>query len=370
MKRITYKRILDNSYITNKKLDQFDELVNNREYSFFFSVRSALLSIIDNIGITSEDVVLLPSFIPEGVFLPFKKRKVNVVYYDITEALDPSIESIECICKTQKCIKLILIIHFFGKETNIDNVRKLLKPETIIIEDCAHSFFSKSIFNKNHYTGHKGDVSLFSLTKIFPIPDGGVIIINTPNKFKTLPKPNKKKSKLAKLASWFNYINIYITTKSMSVRYPFVLRFIAKVCYFMYYKLLCKFDSAKPITSFSMSFLRKYDILRAIKKRNSNIQFINAYVDKKYSFLVQSKDINPPGYYIVSHNKLKDSFLGAGVEVLIYKKRWFYYGKLIRNINEIPLNSINGHILLPINESLTYKQVNQIIEAINHANIN
>jgi dTDP-4-amino-4,6-dideoxygalactose transaminase len=44
-----------------------------------------------------------------------------------------------------------------------------------LIEDCALSLFSK---NGEKKIGTFGDVSLFSLTKTLPIPDGGVLIIN------------------------------------------------------------------------------------------------------------------------------------------------------------------------------------------------
>lgn len=84
---------------------------------------------------------------------------------------------IEKICKWSRKIepntKVIFVNHEFGfPYENIDQLNEYKLP---IIEDCAHSFFSK---DERSLIGRIGDFVIYSFPKMFPIQVGGLLVSN------------------------------------------------------------------------------------------------------------------------------------------------------------------------------------------------
>ena len=69
--------------------------------------------------------------------------------------------------------KVIFVNHEFGHP--YENLEALKKYKLPIIEDCAHSFFSK---DKNNTMGTIGDFVIYSFPKMFPIQIGGLLVSN------------------------------------------------------------------------------------------------------------------------------------------------------------------------------------------------
>jgi hypothetical protein len=69
--------------------------------------------------------------------------------------------------------KLILVNHEFGFP--FKGLQELKKKGIPIIEDCAHSFFSK---DKDNEIGNIGDFVIYSFPKIFPLQIGGLLLSN------------------------------------------------------------------------------------------------------------------------------------------------------------------------------------------------
>ena len=76
--------------------------------------------------------------------------------------------------------KVILVNHEFGFP--YEQLEALKKYNLPIIEDCAHSFFSK---DKNNTMGTIGDFVIYSFPKIFPIQIGGLLVSNIKAEFKS-----------------------------------------------------------------------------------------------------------------------------------------------------------------------------------------
>jgi hypothetical protein len=81
--------------------------------------------------------------------------------------------AIEMVCKwnreVTKDTKAILVIHEFGYPYK--GLSELKKYGLPIIEDCAYAYFTK-----DEEMGHVGDYVIFSLTKAFNMPVGGVMV--------------------------------------------------------------------------------------------------------------------------------------------------------------------------------------------------
>ena len=79
--------------------------------------------------------------------------------------------------------KVILVNHEFGYPYK--ELRKLKNYNLPIIEDCAHSFFSR---DEDDSTGNVGDFVIYSFPKMFPLQIGGLLVSNIPG---TLEKKNQ-----------------------------------------------------------------------------------------------------------------------------------------------------------------------------------
>ncbi len=86
-------------------------------------------------------------------------------------------KEIEKHCKWSREIvestKIIFVNHEFG--VPYENLCDLKKYNVPIIEDCAHSFYSK---DKNQSIGTVGDFIIYSFPKMFPIQIGGLLVSN------------------------------------------------------------------------------------------------------------------------------------------------------------------------------------------------
>jgi dTDP-4-amino-4,6-dideoxygalactose transaminase len=162
------------------------EPVNRREHArnFYFvnAARIAFAHILKSISSDTDKKILMPSYIGEtdeegsGVFDPVRETRTSYGFYPIHPNLSADFEDLE-----RKIVSgdygALLIIHYFGfVENDMDAVAALCKKhQVILIEDCAHSFFSSY---KGRKIGTWGDVSFFSIHKIIATDDGGYFQIN------------------------------------------------------------------------------------------------------------------------------------------------------------------------------------------------
>ena len=69
-----------------------------KQFKFFTSSstgRSLIYALINEIKFKKKKKVLLPSYAPEGIIAPFKKKKVEIVYYKLDKNLEPDINFIK-----------------------------------------------------------------------------------------------------------------------------------------------------------------------------------------------------------------------------------------------------------------------------------
>ena len=84
--------------------------------------------------------------------------------------------------RLKKTLRVIHVNHEFGYP--YDGIAQLREKGIPIIEDCAHSFFSK---DESNIIGTVGEFAIYSFPKIFPLQIGGLLVCNLNNK---LPETN------------------------------------------------------------------------------------------------------------------------------------------------------------------------------------
>lgn len=151
---------------------------------FTYNARTGFKHLLKNLHFKSSEKILLPAYIGitdregSGVFDPISALKLNFEFYRINANL--SIEKDELTSKISSGnFKAILIIHYFGfLHCDIEWLVNLCSSHNVIlIEDCAHAFFSKF---KKKLLGSFGDFSFYSVHKFLATLDGGFLKINNP----------------------------------------------------------------------------------------------------------------------------------------------------------------------------------------------
>ena len=133
--------------------------------------------------------LLLPGYIGyspnegSGIYDPIIENNINHIFYNIDKNINIDIEDYKEKIDSSKGKLVILIVHYFGYiDPNIKEIIKIAKTrDAIIIEDCAHALYTDYIDGN---CGNHSDVSIYSLHKMLPYKDGGMVRINNESTIK------------------------------------------------------------------------------------------------------------------------------------------------------------------------------------------
>ncbi|MDD2637128.1 MAG: DegT/DnrJ/EryC1/StrS family aminotransferase [Bacteroidales bacterium] len=143
------------------------------------SARIAFKAILDKLILIGRNNILMPAYIGEtdkegsGVFDPIRQSQINYDFYKIKDDLSVDYNNLKEKISTGK-YQCLLIIHYFGFiQNDMDKILDLCKQNDILlIEDCAHTFTSQY---ENTKVGNFGDFAFFSIHKIIPTNNGGIL---------------------------------------------------------------------------------------------------------------------------------------------------------------------------------------------------
>jgi hypothetical protein len=136
-----------------------------------FMARDALSLAASYAELRPGDGVLLPAFACREVIKPFIGTS-RIRFYDIDPDLTVDPAEIERLLK-QRPARIVLIINYFGfLQPHRHEIKRIAAARgAILIEDCAHSLLTEG-------SGVTGDLAVYSLRKIIPVPDGGGLRVN------------------------------------------------------------------------------------------------------------------------------------------------------------------------------------------------
>ncbi len=143
----------------------------------FNSGRSALLAILNSLGIEKESEVLLQAFTCNAAVNPIIWSNLKPVFVDIDERtlnIDPE----DLKRKITPKSRVVMVQHTFGLPAKIDEILEICqKYNLILIEDCAHSLGAKY---QGKLCGTFGRASFFSFgrDKIISSVYGGMVATN------------------------------------------------------------------------------------------------------------------------------------------------------------------------------------------------
>ena len=152
--------------------------------------------------------ILLPGYIGisvnegSGVFDPIEEYQIEVEFYKIKRDLSADLEDFKARILSGN-VKAALMIHYFGfLQSDISTILELCRAnKVLLIEDCAHTLSSTHAGTR---LGQFGDFGLFSLHKILPVTDGGILRVNNPDYFEIPGLDEKDKISQATLELFCN----------------------------------------------------------------------------------------------------------------------------------------------------------------------
>ncbi len=279
---------------------------------FLNNARSGLKVLLESTG-KERIMVGVSVYTCETVMQAIQLAGHEIVFIDINERFQLDLEDLK---SKSKKIDLLIATHTFGYPERFDQIR-LIMCDSIIIEDCAHSFLSKY---KGAYTGTLGDAAIFSMGigKFPPIGEGGYIMINNPNRFPNINNVINNIKKISGLTQFTSHMKTIILSILMKppiygvITYPLGKKLDRR------YDLLKKkkFDRSKGELWFTRVFQKNFTVFEnLLEKQQDNANSL-------------ARMINNPAI------KIPEKIIGANnylFPVLVKNGRDNLYNDLINN---------------------------------------
>ena len=154
---------------------------------FTNSGRASILLALEMLGVGLADKVLVPTYHCPTMIAPIVALGAQPVFYPIDGDGAPKLDWI--IRQQFQGVRAILVAHFFGLPQPLAEIRQWCDRQGVrLIEDCAHALFGRT---DDRAIGSWGDLSIASLTKFLPVPEGGCLVNNmVPTPIPMLHRPN------------------------------------------------------------------------------------------------------------------------------------------------------------------------------------
>jgi len=174
---------------------------------YFRLARHALAAAFNCIQIAEGDRVLMPEFICRDLLAPIHAAGAVPVFYEVDNALRP----LELPVLDR--VRAVLAVNYFGFPQELQVFRNYCACNgAVLIEDNAHGFLSCDASGR--LLGERGDFGLFSIRKTFLLPDGAMLMVNSPVWQHSIGKQLRFRRELLPLSFWVYYTLSWLERKS------------------------------------------------------------------------------------------------------------------------------------------------------------
>jgi perosamine synthetase len=174
--------------------------------TLFAHGRQALWEGVRRAGLASGDEILAPAFNCGSEIEALVQAELGVRFYETPETLEPIEEELESLVGSRT--RALLLVHYLGFPQDSVKWRAWCRSRNLLlIEDCAHVWLA---YANGRPVGSFGDIAIFSLSKTFGLPEGGVLVTGFPSSSETPAgrrgTPSLVKSHLASLATRVGWV--------------------------------------------------------------------------------------------------------------------------------------------------------------------
>jgi len=164
--------------------EEFKKYLSAKYAIAFNSGRSALMAILNSLGLNKDDEILLQAFTCNATANPIIWSGLKPVYVDCDErTFNIDIEDLKG--KITPKSRAVMVQHTFGLAVNLDEILEICRQNNLIlIEDCAHSlgaiYKRKIIRQTQGKVGTFGRAAFFSFSrdKVISSVYGGMAVTN------------------------------------------------------------------------------------------------------------------------------------------------------------------------------------------------
>ena len=137
----------------------------------FSHARTALKYGLQQIGLKTNDFILIPEYICDVALQPLTQLGISYKYYPVNDALSPLYDTLENLIDNNT--KAIMMVHYFGQPQNISTFKTICKKyKLLLIEDNAHGHGGKV---NGQLLGTFGDLGISSPRKTLNTYSGGLL---------------------------------------------------------------------------------------------------------------------------------------------------------------------------------------------------
>jgi perosamine synthetase len=342
--------------------------LNQESFFLHRSGTEAIAHAINILKLSRGEKVLVPSYTCINTVEPFRRNEIDVVFYKINK--DLSIDKDDVEAKLKKGASALLFIHYFGFPQNLPYLSALKKRfEIQLIEDCAHAFLSDL---DGLPLGTLGDVSIFSLRKIVPLNNSGILMVN--NQDLIVSKCQKV------INSSVSFIKGCIFRLIENIKFRSGLSFVVKQS-IADEKKIDPISSLRELTinsdcicpsSLHKRMLHSLDYSSIKEKRRDNFRVLLAWAlnraDVKPLFDELPEGVNCLAFPIFTEksNKVCKTLNISGIDAFPWPH--LPEGTKIEDYNATHL--AQNVVLLPIHQDLRTKHIDHIINSLNSSLLN
>ena len=152
--------------------------LNAPQRQSFCLARSGIYHLFRTLKLQSNDTVLAPDYYSGNEIAAIQAAGGSLAHYPIGRNFEPDLAALERMAKELRP-RVVYVIHYLGWPQPIQEIKAICERYgSILVEDCALSMLSES---GGKPLGSTGDYSVFCLYKTLPVPNGGLLVQNTPD---------------------------------------------------------------------------------------------------------------------------------------------------------------------------------------------
>lgn len=169
--------------------------------AFTTSGRAAIYQALLQLQLPPASTVLVPTYHCPTMVAPIPLANLVPAYFGLRADGLPNLDTIDA--ATASTSKAMIVSHYFGVGLSLAEVRQWCDQRGIaLIEDCAHCFFGEAGARP---VGAWGDFSTASISKFFPVSEGGLLAsAQRPIPNLSLTRPGLK----AQLKGWVDVLDL------------------------------------------------------------------------------------------------------------------------------------------------------------------
>lgn len=358
-----YKKLRLKHFFSSEKYDIESYLPEGKKY-YCSSARNGLREILK---VFKGQSVLLPAYVPQGIFLPFDKENYNIHFYDLNPDLTINWEPLKKRIIKEN-IQVFVGIYYFGNLQDMQPIKEFCKKQNVLfIEDCAHIFPCEKTKELN--IGSLGDISFFSFNKFLPIPDGAVLCINN----KKIDTPIKYHFSFSNAwAICLLTINMLLNTMIDDMHKPLRLKkwligFNKKV-HEKYYHYVNVSEKPVKMSFISRYLLNRFDHTKHIYQYRANVAPILEKLRKQHIVVLVNDTPNMIYMALPLLVEKKDTLMSKlnrkGIRCTLLQTRWDYGVRGHSGLFPNAENFFNNHLLFPLSLFTTKLEAAYLFENI------